>query len=95
MLLTALPATPNANARPYAAGGGGDGEVSEVQLDEIALGAMLGQGAYGTVHYGEWRSRWGPRDPHARFARPKLLPTTPGFVQPNAPDEKPGAWSQI
>ena len=32
-------------------------EVSEVRLDEITLGHMLGRGAYGTVHYGEWHAR--------------------------------------
>ena len=32
-------------------------EVSEVRLDEIKLGHMIGRGAYGTVHYGEWRTR--------------------------------------
>ena len=30
-------------------------QVSEIQLQDVCLGEMLGQGAYGTVHRGEWK----------------------------------------
>ena len=30
-------------------------QVSEIQLKDVCLGEMLGQGAYGTVHRGEWK----------------------------------------
>ena len=37
-------------------------EIDEIELDDIELGALLGRGAYGTVHRGSWRRARGGGD---------------------------------